>query len=132
MVLDASIEPHTLECQSSEVICTICATTIPHFAPEYFWGEMINPACIKCRGDDHDEDPFKSFPYGMPSSMVSHWSPPNFPHVQNLGSISSLRSHYIVLHEPGDTFVSGKEFLAELKRQWDEERKAIRNECKQS
>ena len=95
-------------------------------------GETINPACTQCK--DYDpEDPFVSFPDpGMPASLVTHWTPPYTSPKLGLSSFTSLRAHYILLPNPGDSFVSAAEVLREFKLLMEEERKAYRNECSQS
>ena len=114
-------------------ICTICSHFIPNYIPDNFMGEIINPACKQCKGSGEDGDIFASFPEsGMSISLVTHWSPPPTFSTHNLGSLLSPRSHYVVIPNPGDTFVSPQEFLRELKQLWDEERKAMRSECSQS
>ena len=116
-----------------EEICSICAKPIPHFKPDYFMGEKINPACYDCnmRADvNYGKDPFSSFPdNGVPYSLVSHWTPATINPSNCIGSISSLRAHYCQLPIP---FVSTAEFLGELREIWAEERRQMREDCKQS
>ena len=116
-----------------EELCSMCAKVISSYVPDYFMGEIINPACLQCSGYNSEEDPYASFPDpGMPVSLVSHWSPPYTLPKHNLSSIMSLRAHYVMLPNPGDTFVSTQEVLREWKLLWEEDRKSFRNECNQS
>ena len=126
------VEENAVEVAQEEM-CSICGKSISSYVPDYFMGETINPACSQCKGYDTEEDPFASFPDpGMPVSLVSHWSPPYILHKHSLSSIMSLRSHYVMLPNPGDTFLSTQEVLREWKLLWEEDRKSFRNECKQS
>ena len=118
-------------------ICSICGQHILNFIPDYFMGEKINPACFDCnvKADvNYGTDPFSSFPdTAMPYSLVSHWTSPPFINPTNsIGSIPSLRAHYCHLPNPGDTFVSTAEFLSEQREIWAEERRQMREDCKQS
>ena len=122
---------NSTELSKSEEICSMCGSHIYNYIPEYFYGEKFNPACGHCKEDS--SDPFSSFPGPvMPHSLVSHWIPPTtFPKI-NLESIASLKSNHVLVPNPGDTFVSMKEVLEEIRREWAEERKAMRADCKQS
>ena len=96
-------------------------------------GEIINPACHRCKGYGAENDPYASFPdSGMPLSLLSHWSPPYALSTPSLSSIVSLRAHYLMLPNPGESYETAEEVFREFKRIWDEERKAMRNECHQS
>ena len=99
-------------------------------------GEKINPACFECnvRADEnYGEDPFSSFPdTGMPYSLASHWTPPSISSSNSIGSITSLRAHYCQIPNPGDSFILTAEFLSELREIWAEERRQMREDCKQS
>ena len=105
---------------SDEVTCSICAAVIDDYVPRYFLGNKFNPACDNCHGKDID-DPFSSFSeIGMPSSMVSYWNPvPSFNgnlQKKSIGSILSLRSHYVKIPRPGDRFISMEECLEIMKK----------------
>ena len=54
--------------------CSICALEIENYVPDYFCGELINPACNACKDKaDIVMDPFSSFPAdGLPCSLLSH------------------------------------------------------------
>ena len=118
---------------SQEEMCSMCTNVIPNYLPDYFMGETINPACHQCKGYDTENDPFASFPdSGMPLSLLSHWSPPHALPTLSLSSILSLRAHYALLPDPGESYETAEEVFKELKRIWDEERKALRDECHQS
>ena len=131
--------PHGLQVNIPETctvtvdeICSICSLSIPNFIPDYFYGEKMNSACTKCKGPEAD-DPFSSFPLdGLPQSLISHWIPPHVPPLQSLGNIVSLRCHYVILPYSADTFASPEEFFKELKLLWDEDRRLMRSDCKQS
>ena len=118
-----------------EELCSICGKEIPNYIPDYFMGERINPACSQCKvyNTDDDEDPYGSFPESeMPVTLVSHWSQPPTLQKQSMSSFMSLRAHYIKIPNPGDSFMTTKEILREFKMLWDEDRKSMREECKQS
>ena len=66
----------------------------------------------------------------MPVSLQSHWLPPSSLSSLGLGSISSLRSHYVTLPNPGSSFVSVKDMLEELKQMMAKERE--NGKCVQS
>ena len=42
---DCEDSEHLLSSSSPVNSCSICAITIPHYVPEYFCGEVVNPAC---------------------------------------------------------------------------------------
>ena len=112
--------------------CSICSIPIDHFIQEYFLGEKINPACSLCK-EDCSDDPFSSFPSSdIPPSLVVHWLPISEDSGGGLGSISSLRAHYVTLPNPGDTFVTTKEVLQEFRAMWEEQRRELRESCHQS
>ena len=102
--------------------CSLCAILIENYIPDYFCGEMMNPCCLKCKGsDDSASDPFSSFPDPvMPLTLASHWIQPPKNHTRSLSSFPSLRTHYVLLPNPGDTFVSADEVLSEFKKFLDE------------
>ena len=128
-----AVPPEPEPRSSSDVFCSICSDHIPKFIPEYFWGDKINPACQKCNIDYEPSDPYSSFPSSeMPISLVSHWFVPPEVSNTNLGSICTLRSHYVILPNPGDTLVTAEEVLAEFKAFLDEQRREYRESCKQS
>ena len=120
--------------------CSICSLPIDDYVPDYFMGEKFNPCCLKCNlnADEHyGEDPFASFPdLGLPPSLVNHWIPPNVNSPCSVCLISSIKSHYIQLLNPGDSFMSMDEVLAEFREfrreLFEEQRRAFREDCKQS
>jgi len=94
--------------------CSICASVIVDYVPQYFMGEMMNPACSKCNPDASDL--FFSFPEeGMPFSLVSHWLPPYTNVNQSVALIPSFKSHYVLIPKPGDSFISMEEVFYEMK-----------------
>lgn len=96
------------------VLCSICACSITDYCPEYFCGELYNPACMRCK--ENPEDLFSSFPTpSQPSSLVSHWLLPysdNLP--QNPSSITSLRSHCVRFPSTSDEFYTLKQDFLEI------------------
>ena len=104
---------------SFEEICTLCGQQIQTYIPDHFMGEKINPCCFNCNmtaDNEYGQDPFASFPdFGLPSSLVSHWIPPNISSFGSIGMTSSLRAHYTQLPNPGDTFISMQEILEEFR-----------------
>ena len=121
---------------SSQIVCSICARHIENYVPEYFCGETFNPACEKCKADanldiGHDLDPFSSFPIeGMPISLVSHWILPYYNATPSLLAIPSLRAHYTMLPNPGSSFISMEEVLAEFKKMMDEQLRELKESFK--
>ena len=117
-----------------EVFCSICACLITNYCPEYFCGELFNPACAQCK--DNSNDPFNSFPTPFqPPSLVSHWLLPyndNLP--QNPSSIASLRTHYVQLPSKSDEFIALKqdflEIFEEIRAQMKTERNKMLEEFK--
>ena len=107
-------------------------------------GERINPCCIKCNltaDRDYGQDPFASFPEtGLSPSLVAHWIAPYVVKPSfSIGLSSSLRAHFIQLPNPGDSFISMDEVLAEFRvfrreflQDMEEQRRAFREDCKQS
>lgn len=113
------------EQNTSEITCTICGDLIYNFQPNYFCGEMCNPACQTCKANDRlwsQDNPFASFPTSSPpASLVSHWLlPPLEISPQNPGSIPSLVCHCVKLPNPGDTFISMEEVFELMKKLFDE------------
>ena len=110
---------------NSEILCSICATPILNFQPEYFCGEICNLACQTCKTQDSSwfqDDPFSSFPSAsQPASLVSHWIPPPQPHIpQNPSLITSLVSHCVKFPDPGDRFLSMEEVIELMKNLFEE------------
>ena len=89
-----------------EVLCSICACLIPNYCPDYFCGELYNPACVQCK--ENTNDPFSSFPTpSQPPSLVSHWLLPYNDHLpQNPSSITSLRTHCVRFPNSEDGFIT--------------------------
>ena len=101
---------------TNEITCSICASKIPDYTPEYFCGEVFNPACEACDSSRNPDDPFSSFASpSQPSSLVSHWLPPCqkvLPH--NPRSLLSMVSHFIPHQqnvENEEKLVTKEEFL---------------------
>ena len=98
-------EPDEVPFDSLDEICSICALPIKDFVPDYCVGEMVNSACSHCK-DDSYKDPFFSFPSSdIPPSLASHWILPWQRSHGNLGTITSLKAHYITLPNPRDEFI---------------------------
>ena len=88
------------ERKNSIQTCSICASKILNYNPEYFCGEIFNPACEMCKANDdtwNPDDPFSSFPTScQPTSLVSHWLiPPENNPSKHPSSICSMISHHI-------------------------------------
>ena len=130
----AAVEDTSFSDLNNSTICSICGIPIPNFIPEYFWGEPINPACTECnKHEDYLWDPYASFPNSeMPVSLCSHWLPPTSFTSGNTGTISSLRSHYLLLPNPDDSFVTAMGMLEELKLMMAKDREEMKADCKQS
>ena len=112
--------------------CSICSVPIKNFIPDYFLGEKINSACSHCRDNSFDDDPFSSFASSdIPPSLASHWTLPVQCSYGNLGSISSLRAHYVMLPNPGSSFISKEEVLREFRAMMEELRKEFRESFQQ-
>ena len=102
--------------------------------------EKINPCCLTCnlKADAYyGQDSFASFPdTGPPLSLLSHWIPPYVGSHCSIGMISSFKAHYTQLPNPGDSFVSMEEVLAEFREfrrsLLEERRQALKQDCKQS
>ena len=116
---------------NSGISCSICATIIDNFQPDYFCGEMYNPTCQTCKANDSSwfqDDPFSSFPSdSQPPSLVSHWlltSQQTLP--QNPSSISTLVSHCAKLPNPGDIFLSMEEILELMRELFEEMRDSFK------
>ena len=101
--------------------CSICASEILDYYPEYFCGEIFNPACEMCKVNDdtwNPHDPFSSFPTpSQPTSLVSHWLlPPENNLSQNPSSICSMISHFIPNYQQRvkseEYFIWKEQFLA--------------------
>lgn len=110
---------NSLSLTEDEVLCSICACIISNYIPEYFCGELYNPACEKCKEDDFSRlsnDPLSSFPTSsQPISLVSHWVLPFNNYLpQNPNSITSLRTHCVLIHESSDELVSLKQDFLEI------------------
>ena len=100
------------------IYCSICANPIMDYIPDYFCGETINPACRKCKRYESilDDDPLSSFPdYGVPCSLISHWTPAHTVSSPSLLDLQTMRAHYVRLPNPGSRFLSMKEVLQEFK-----------------
>ena len=117
-------------------ICTLCGVEITNYVPDYFYGEVINPACSTCIGPVM-VDPFSSFPdEGIPPSLACHWIPAlsdycNFTQF-NLSSIPSMRAHYARIQDPGCSFSAMEDVLQEFRMIWRAQRQEMINDCKQS
>ena len=135
-VAASRVEAFSLQENCIEDICSICAQPILHYSSDYFMGEKVNPACVDCnvRADEnYGKVPFSSYPEtGLPYSLVTQWTPPFVNHSSGIGTISSLRTHYLQLADSGDSFTSNEEFFAELRELWAEDRRIMKEECKQS
>ena len=121
----------------SNTYCSICACQIDNYIQEYFYGEMVNPACERCKieanlfDSDHVKDPFSSFPIdGVPPSLVSHWISPWPATTKSLLDLPSLKAHYVILPNPGSSFISMEEVLQEFKKMMDEQQRELRESCK--
>ena len=105
--------------KTNEITCSICASNIPDFTPEYFCGELLNPACDACKACDslwNPDDPFSSFSSPcQPTSLVSHWLLPSEKVLpQNPSSFLSMVSHFIPHQqnvENEEKLVTKEEFL---------------------
>ena len=122
---------------TSKELCSLCAEEIMHYVPDYFLGEKINAACLKCKNNEEESNPLSSFPLdGLPSSLVSHWILPHYEPFTSLSYNSTFRSHYVRLPNPGDYFVSTQDMLRELQellqKHFDEQRQLAKKTCKQS
>ena len=111
---DQTIDLDWYECYS------ICASSIVDYVPQYFCGQLVNPVCEQCCRDanvfidDQLSDPFSSFSNShMPSSMVSHWTPPCNNKRQSLLNTPSMNAHYVRIPDPGDRFISMEEFISD-------------------
>ena len=122
--------------------CSLCSEAIINYIPEYFLGEVINPACDKCKLDagllieSGVLDPFSSFPIDeVPPSLLSHWIPPSSSRdsrPRSLLYLPSMRAHYVLLPNPGSSLVSMEEVLREFKTMMEKQRQEMRDSCKQS
>ena len=121
-----------------EVTCSICCVQIDAYIPDYFCGEKINPACQNCKGEDDTQcpDPFKSFPdFDIPPTLISHWIPTFYKFDRSrsdLTSISTLRSHYVRLPNPGDYFTANEEIMQEFRILLNKQHQSYKEECRQS
>ena len=118
--LDSVLSTDDLAEDSLADVCSICAVTIANYVPDYFCGEPLNPACIRCKSaaSIEEPDPFSSFPvFGMPISLASHWNPiPAFQENSlDISSILSMRSHYVRIPDPGATFSSMEHLLQDFR-----------------
>ena len=90
--------------EEDSVICSLCGNVIVEYIPDYFCGLKINPACQQCYNSDSKDDPFGAFSgKSMPTSMNSHWIPPNIgtgTPSSSLSNFPSFVSHYVKLNEP--------------------------------
>ena len=80
-------------------------------------------------------DVFSSFSEkGMPSTLVSHWFPlileEDYP--RPLSTISTLRSHYARLPNPGYFFTAMEDLMQEFRILLNAQHQASKAECKQS
>ena len=131
------IQPSPEDLSAQLCYCSICATWIEKYVPEYFYGERINPTCMSCKGNDDNPDPFSSFPVdGMPSSLASHWNPSTdteFSFNQfNLASMASMRSHYVRIPNPGDSFTAFEDLLQDYRVFLRQQRQELLRDCRQS
>ena len=86
---------------ASKELCSLCAEEIMHYVPDYFLGEKINAACLKCKNDEEESNPLSSFPIdGLPSSLVLHWILPHYEAFTSISYNSTFRSHYVRLPNP--------------------------------
>ena len=142
-IIPTRLEPCQEEVTSSQaeplICCSICSLEISCYIPEYFMGEVVNPACERCRRsaglfiEDESADPFSSFPdLGVPSSIVSHWIPPHSIVPPTLLTLPSLRAHYVLLPNPGSCFISMDEVLEEFKAIMDKQRRELQESCRQT
>ena len=123
-----------------EEICRLCGLPLINYTPDYFMCEKINPCCLKCNlvaDENYGQDPYSSFPDdGLPPSIFSHWIPHNFESSASIGMISSFKAHYTQLPNPGDSLMSMEEVLEEFREfrrnLFEEQRQALREDCKQS
>ena len=117
-------------------LCSLCGIEIRNYVPDYFMGEIINPACNECKGADV-WDPFSSFPDDdIPISLYGHWIPAlpdahNFAH-SNISSMPSMRAHYVRIPNPGCSFTAMEDVLQEFRVMWRAQRQEMMNDCKQS
>ena len=128
----------------AETFCSLCATFIPDYIPEYFFGEAYNPACHACKAMDSlwdPGDPFSAFPSStQPVSMVSHWTIQPSQTVQNPSSISMV-SHCLKFLEHNDDpentdekLITAEEFqelIAEFREQLKADRAKILAEIRE-
>ena len=85
---DAFIEEKT-------VVCTMCGDEIYEYIPDYFCGLMMNPTCQQCHKSQLIQNPFEAFPENqMPTSMISHWTPPTNYDISSHENLPSMTSHY--------------------------------------
>ena len=122
---------------TSEIMCTICSIVIDNYIPVYFCGHEVNPACSRCRSDDVLLDPFYSFPNDdMPSTLVTHWIPISFFNNSRqygaLSTITTLRSHYLKLPNPGGSFTSMEDLMQEFRVLLNKQSQAFKEDCRQS
>ena len=68
----------------------------------------------------------------IPPSLASHWILPWQRSHGNLGTITSLKAHYVALPNPGDEFISKEEVLKEFKAMLEELRREFRETYHQS
>jgi len=88
--------------EEDSVICSLCGNVIVNYIPDYFCGLKINPACQQCYNSDSKGDPFEAFSgKSMPTSMISHWIPPNIGTgtPNSLSNFPSFVSHYVRLED---------------------------------
>ena len=112
----------------NEILCSICASPIPSYTPDYFCGEKFNPACHRCKDKNSSEDPFASFASTPPPSLVSHWLlPPHETLPQNPGSISFMVAHCVRFPNPGDSFISIEEALQMMRTEMELQRAEMKN-----
>ena len=116
--------------------CSICAVEIRGYIPEYFCGEVVNPACDECKmnanlsEDDHTMDPISSFPLqGIQNSLVSHWIPPFAVAKLNVMSIPSFKAHHVQPSTPVNCYLAREEMLRKMKAFTDEQCRKLEEQC---
>ena len=120
--------------QEELLCCSNCAVLLDNYVSMYFCGEKVNPTCVRCLGDYRD-DPFISFLNGMPTSLVAHWVP-SFEECKtekrSLSSITSMKSHYVRLPDPGGTFSAMEDVMQEFRILLNKQQQQFSDNCKQS
>ena len=120
------------------ICCSICGVNIENFVSEYICGKRLDPECNSCKSDHNSphQNPFTSFSSGMPLSLVSHWLPSSYAHLNfvqtNLSLLPSLRAHYIRIPNPGGSFTAMEDVMQEYRIFLNAQRQAFMDGCKQS